>query len=50
MPEKGRRPEVFGRHFNPVDIRTGSYGDAWFTSALMCLAEKPNLLKKLLVT
>lgn len=51
MPDKGSRPEIFSRGpISPSDIVMGSLGDSWFASALACLAEKPNLIKKLFVT
>jgi hypothetical protein len=36
-------------NIDPNDIRQGHIGDCWLISAIIALAEKPHLLKKLFV-
>ena len=50
MQANGQRPLVLSDTIEPKDLVTGKLGNAWFTSALACLVEKPALLKKLFIT
>ena len=51
IPVRGNRPQVLTKDpILPSDIVEGSLGDSWFASAVACLAEKENLLRKLFIT
>lgn len=43
-------PSIFYDSVEPNDIREGSLGNPWFTSALATLAERPALIERLFVT
>jgi len=50
-PEQGlREPAVFYESIEPIDVKPGTLGNAWFLSALACLAERPILVERLFVT
>lgn len=43
-------PPVFSDTMHPTDVVEGKLGDGYFVSALACLAEKPELVHKLIET
>ena len=51
VPADKSKPEIFANDDpKPADVMEGKLGDAWFIGALACLAEKPELLRKLFIT
>lgn len=49
VPERGSL-QIYSSQIKPSDVVVGKLGDAWFTGALACLAEKPSLVDKLFIT
>jgi calpain-15 len=43
-------PSIFYESIEPNDIREGALGNAWFTSAIATLAERPALIERLFIT
>lgn len=43
-------PPILSDSVKPTDVTEGKLGNGYFASALACLAEKPELIEKLLVT